>query len=72
MRKVFKLQDLCCANCAAKIQDGISKLDDVNSVSVNFLTQKFTLDARDDAFEEAFSQAERIFAKIEPDCTILR
>lgn len=72
MRKVFKLEDLCCASCATKIQDGISKLDGVNSVSVNFLTQKFTLDARDDTFEEAFSRAERIFAKIEPDCTILR
>lgn len=72
MRKVFRLQDLCCANCAAQIQDRISRLDGVNQVSVNFLTQKFTLDAQDDSFQTVLSQSEKIFAKIEPDCTILK
>lgn len=72
MYKVFKLEDLCCANCANKIQHSIAKLEGVNSVSVNFLTQKFSLDAEDALFDQAFAQAERIFANIEPDCTILR
>ena len=71
MRKVFKLEDLCCANCAAKIQDSIAKLDGVNNVSVNFLTQKFTLDAEDDKFAAAFEESKKIFKKIEPDCEIL-
>ena len=72
MRKVFKLEDLCCANCAAKIQDQISKLDGVTDASVNFLTQKFTLNAEDDKFDAAFKESVKIFNKIEPDCTILR
>ena len=72
MRKVFKLEDLCCANCAAKIQDQISKLDGVADVSVNFLTQKFTLNAEDDKFDAAFKESVKIFNKIEPDGTILR
>ena len=71
MRKVYKLEDLCCANCAAKIQDAIAKIPGVNKASVNFLTQKFTLDAEDDSFESAFAQAKDVFKKIEPDCTIL-
>ena len=53
MRKTYKLEDLCCANCAAKIQDGIAKIDGVQKASVNFLTQKFTLVAEDDKFEAA-------------------
>ena len=52
MKKKFKLQDLDCANCAAKMEDAIKKLDGVNDASVSFLTQKLTLDADDERFEE--------------------
>ncbi|MDD6650934.1 MAG: heavy-metal-associated domain-containing protein [Eggerthellales bacterium] len=71
MRKTYKLEDLCCANCAAKIQDGIAKIDGVQKASVNFLTQKFTLVAEDDKFEAALQESLRIFKKIEPDCTVI-
>jgi copper chaperone CopZ len=71
MRKVFRLEDLCCANCAQKIQDRISKLDGVNSCSVNFLTQKFTLDTSDSRFDAAFAESKKIFKSVEPDCTII-
>lgn len=71
MRKVYKIEDLCCANCAAKIEDGINKLDGVNRASVNFLTQKFTLDADDERFDEIFDASRKIFRKIEPDATII-
>lgn len=43
MRKVYKLEDLDCANCAAKMEDAIRKIDGVQDVSVNFMTQKLTL-----------------------------
>ena len=71
MRKTYKLEDLCCANCAAKIQDGIAKIDGVQKASVNFLTQKFTLVAEDDKFEADLQESLRIFKKIEPDCTVI-
>ena len=71
MRKTYKLEDLCFANCAAKIQDGIAKIDGVQKASVNFLTQKFTLVAEDDKFEAALQESLRIFKKIEPDCTVI-
>ena len=71
MRKTYKLEDLCCANCAAKIQDGIAKIDGVQKASVNFLTQKFTLVAEDDKFEADLKESLRIFKKIEPDCTVI-
>ena len=43
MRKVFKLQDLDCANCAAKMERAIAKLEGVEEVSVNFISQRMTI-----------------------------
>ncbi len=72
MKKKFKLQDLDCANCAAKMEDAIRKLDGVNDASVSFLTQKLTLDADDERFEEILDQAVKVCRRVEPDCKILR
>lgn len=72
MKKHFKLIDLDCANCAAKMEDAIRKLDGVNDASVSFLTQKLTLDADDERFEEILEQAVKVCRRVEPDCKILR
>ena len=72
MRKVFKLQDLDCANCAAKMEDHIKKIDGVQDAKVNFMTQKFTLVADDARFDDIVEECARVCAKIEPDCTIVR
>ena len=72
MKKVFMIEDLDCAHCAAKIEDAIAKLDGVNSVSVSFLAQKLTLDADDDKFEDILKKAVKIAKKIEPDCRIIK
>ena len=61
MKKTYKLQDLDCANCAAKMEDAIGRLDGVSSARVNFMTQKLTID-----------EAQRICSGIEPDCVIVR
>ena len=71
MKKVFKLEELDCAHCAAKMQTAIAKIDGVKSVSVNFLMQKLTLEADDAAFEEIVKKAQKAIKKIEPDCKIV-
>ena len=71
MKKTYKLEGEICGNCAAKIQDRISKLPGVNEAKVNFLTLKFTLDAADDQFDALLAQSIKIFADIEPDCEVL-
>ena len=68
MKKKFKLMDLDCANCAAKIEDAIKKLDGVNDATVSFMMQKLTLDADDDRFDEILNEAAEICMKVEPDC----
>lgn len=71
MKKVFKLKDLDCANCAAKMEAAIAKLDGVESVTVNFMTQRLTLVAPDDRFDAVLEEAQKTMHKVEPDCTIV-
>ncbi len=71
MKKVFKLQDLECAHCAAKMELAISKIEGVNSVSINFLMQKMTLDAKDEVFDDVLKKAMKAIKKVEPDCRVI-
>ena len=71
MKKVFKLEDLDCAHCAAKMEDGIRKLDGVINVQVNFLSQKLTLEVDDNDFDAILKKAKEIIKKIEPDCVVI-
>ena len=70
MKKIIKLQDLECANCAAKMERGIEKIKGVNSVSVDFMTQKIVLDCDDNAVDEIIAEMKKVCHKIEPDCII--
>ena len=72
MRKSFKLDEIDCANCARKLQDELAKLDGVDAVSVDFMTQKLTLSAADECFDEVLGRVVALAAKIEPDCEIVR
>ena len=70
MKIKAKLQGLCCANCAAKIEDRIGKLDGVEAVTVSFLTEKMILVAADDKADTIKAQAEKIVHQIEPDVKV--
>lgn len=72
MRKTFKLEDLECADCAAKMENGIKKIDGVNDVAISFMTQKLMLDADDARFDAILSEAERVCKKVEPDVAVVR
>ena len=72
MKKVFRMEDLECANCAAKMEEAISRLEGVQSVGVSFMAQKLTISAEDHLFDAILAQAQKIVSKIEPDCVIVR
>ena len=72
MKKKFKLQDLDCANCAAKMEEAIKKIEGVNDASMSFMTQKLTIDAADDRFDAIMDEVEKVCAKVEPDMKMLR
>lgn len=69
MKKKFKCE-VDCANCAAKMETAVKKIDGVKDASVNFLMQKFTLDADDDRFDEILQESVKVMKKVEPDCSI--
>lgn len=70
MKKKYKLIDLDCANCAAKMEAGIKKLEGVQDASVNFMTQKMTIEADENEFERIIPRVQEVCKKIEPDCKI--
>ncbi len=71
MKKTFKLIDLDCANCAAKMEDAIKKIDGVTNATVSFMTQKMTIEADDGKFDDIVKQAVKVCKKVEPDCEIV-
>jgi copper chaperone CopZ len=70
MKKVFKMVDLDCANCAQKMEDAIKKIDGVEDANVSFMAQKLTVTADDTRFDEIMKQIVKVCKKVEPDCVI--
>lgn len=71
MKKVYRLKDLDCANCAAKMERAIGKLDGVQSVEVSFMAQKLTLEVEDGHLDEVLPRVKACMAKVEPDCQLI-
>ncbi len=72
MRKSFKLDEIDCANCALKLEDAIKKVDGVDDARVNFMTQKLTLTAANDRFDDVVEDVVALVSKMEPDCEVIR
>ena len=71
MKKRFKCE-VDCANCAQKVEDAIKKIDGVKDAKVNFMMQKFILEAADADFERILDEAIAAGKKVEPDFTVER
>ncbi len=71
MKRYIKIEDLCCANCAAKIEKAVSKLEGVNKCTVNFMAEKMLLEYDDSAdFDGLFAKIKEIADRIEPECSL--
>lgn len=71
MKKVFKMVDLDCANCAAKMEKEIKKIDGVIDVNISFLAQKMTLEADDARFDEIAKMAAKACRKVDDECEVI-
>ena len=72
MKKVFRLEGLDCAHCAAKIEERVSKLEGVKSVVINFMTTKMTLERIDENIGEVVEKVKKLINEIEPDVNMLK
>lgn len=70
MVKSYRIKGLGCASCASKMERKISALPGVAGARVNFLTQKLTLDAKEDMFDTLWNQADTIIRAIEKDARL--
>lgn len=71
MKKVFILEDLDCANCAAKMEKDVAKLAGVNKASVALMSQKMVLDIEESIADTIFDTVTKIVHKYEPDVTVV-
>ena len=69
MKKRYKFE-VDCANCAAKVEEAVKKIDGVNNATVNFMAQKLVLDADDARFDEILKEVIAVAKKVEPDCEL--
>ena len=69
MKKTFILEDLDCANCAAKIENAVAAIEGVVSATVSFMTQKMTVEAAEEDFEVLIGKIEAVVKKGDGDIT---
>lgn len=68
----IQMDGLSCANCALKIENEIKKLEGLDQVSVDFVSQKINF-ALSDTFDRAniFGSIDTIVKRIEPDAKLI-
>lgn len=71
MKKIYMLEDLDCAHCAAKIEEAVGKLEGVSASTVTFLTQKLSVEVEEDKAEAVTKEIKKLVKKLEPDVTVV-
>ena len=70
MQKKYILEDLDCANCAAKIEEGVKNIEGVTECSVSFGTEKMIVEIEEGKEKEVEKEIKKIVKKIEPNTTL--
>ena len=71
MKKKLKMENLDCANCAAKMETAINKIAGVKEATVSFMTQRLVIEADDDRFDEIVKEVVKACKKVDADCEVL-
>ena len=57
MKRVYKLEGLDCADCAAKLERKLAAIEGITSANINFMTVKCTLEAEAEKMNEIIEKA---------------
>ncbi len=71
MKKKFKMNEVDCANCAAKMEEAIKKIPGVIDANMNFMTQKLTIEADDERFDEIMAEAQKCCERVDAGTKII-
>lgn len=73
MRKSFELENLECANCAAKMERDISAFPEVTKCTITFMTSRMSITVPDGTdLDAVLDKAQKVMKSYEKDCTIVR
>lgn len=73
MKKVYSIEGIDCANCAAKIEDKINKMKNIEEANLNFMMGKLSIEFKvstDEEVEEIMEEVRKLVNKLEPDAVI--
>ncbi len=70
MKYSFKIKGIDCANCAAKLENEIKKIEGIDLATINFFSERLTIECNEDIKEEVMAKVNKIIKKEEPDCTL--
>ncbi len=72
MKKVFKLDEVDCAVCAQNMENGVKKINGVDSAVVSYVTQKLLIECDEADLDRIFDEAQKVIKKVDPRCKIVR
>lgn len=70
MKSTFKIKGIDCANCAAQLENAISKVEGVQSASISFMAERMVLEYDEQNAEEIMKKVRKLIKKEEPDATL--
>ena len=73
MKKVYSIEGIDCAHCAAKIENKINKMKNIEEVNLNFMMEKLSIEFKvstDEDVEEIMDEVRKLVKKLEPDAVI--
>lgn len=71
MKKAFTFNNLDCANCAAKMETAINKIEGVTKANVIFMTQKLYLEYDESREKEIFKMIRKAVRRVDDDADII-
>jgi Cd2+/Zn2+-exporting ATPase len=71
MKRIYALQGLDCANCAAKIEGAVKKLDCVSFAAVNFISGTLQVDVRDGHLSHVRERIQELVHGFEPGVAVV-
>lgn len=72
MKKVFKLDEVDCAVCAQNMENGIKKIEGVESAVVSYVTQKLLIECDEGSLDRILDEAQKVIKKVDPRCRIIK
>lgn len=73
MKEVYSIEGIDCANCAAKIEDKINRMKNIEEANLNFMMGKLSIEFKvstDEEVEEIMEEVRKLVKKLEPDAVI--